>query len=101
MIGDCEIMIDVLLLVLLPEMSRAERAGRAKKTNNSHRPALRRRCRGGGGAIGRSSIVEGKSLVYCTFLLISCQPRLGTRPGGLGETQAVTDIKLEAMILYR
>ncbi len=32
----------------------------------------------------------GKGLVYCVFPLISCQPRLGTRPGGLGETQAVT-----------
>jgi hypothetical protein len=52
------------------------------------------------GAIGQSSIVatlEAKSLVYCAFQvplrLISCQPaqpRLGTRPGGLGETQAVT-----------
>jgi hypothetical protein len=46
------------------------------------------------GAIGRSSIVttlEGKSLVYCVFPLISCQPHLGTRPGGgLGETQIVT-----------
>jgi hypothetical protein len=41
MIGEREI--DVLLL---PEMSRAERAGRAKKTNDSHCPALRRRRRG-------------------------------------------------------
>jgi hypothetical protein len=51
--------------------------------------------RGGAIRVGRSSIVaalEGKSQVYCAFPLISCQPRLGTvtRPGGLGETQAVT-----------
>ncbi len=37
---------------LLPEMSRAELARRAKKTNNSHSRALRRR----GGAIERSSL---------------------------------------------
>ncbi len=46
-----------------------------------------------GGAIGRSSIVatlEGKSLVYCVFPLISCQPRHWMLPCGLGETQAVT-----------
>jgi hypothetical protein len=43
MIGEREIMIYVLLP---PEMSRAERAGRAKKMNNSHCPALRRRRRG-------------------------------------------------------
>jgi hypothetical protein len=36
------------------------------------------------GYIGR-----GKS-VYCAFQLISCQPRLWTRPRGLGENQAVT-----------
>ncbi len=41
-----EIMIDVLLQVLLPEMSRAERACRAKKMNNSHCPALWWRRRG-------------------------------------------------------
>jgi hypothetical protein len=96
MIGEREIMVNVLLL---PEMSRAERAGRAKKMKCSHCPALRRRrrCKAApplqGGAIGRSSIVatlQRKSLVYCAFQLISCQPRLGTRPGGLGETQTVT-----------
>jgi hypothetical protein len=43
MIGEREIMIDVLLL---PEMSRAERAWRANKMNNAHCPALRRRRRG-------------------------------------------------------
>jgi hypothetical protein len=43
-----------------------------------------------GGAIWRSSTVatlEGKSLVYCAYPPISCQPRLGTRPSGLGESQ--------------
>jgi hypothetical protein len=32
------------------------------------------------------------TLLMCAFLLISCQPRLrvGTRPGGLGVTQAAT-----------
>ncbi len=91
MIGEREIMIDVLLL---PEMSRAERAGRAKKNEqfplSCPQAALPRR----GSAIGRHSIVatlEGNSLVYCTFQLISCQPRLGTLPSGLGETQAVTE----------
>ncbi len=56
--------------------------------NNSHCPALRRRRRGEQhrGYIGRE-----KSLYYA-FRLISCQPRLGTRPGGLqvGKLQAVT-----------
>ncbi len=56
-----------------------------------------------GGAIGRSSIVatlEWKSLVYCAFPLTSCQPRLrvGTRPGGLGETQAVTGANLNMIL---
>ncbi len=32
--------------------------------------------------------LEGKSLVYCAFPLISCQPRPGTRPSGLVESQA-------------
>jgi hypothetical protein len=72
MIGECEIMIDVLLL---PEMSRAERAGQAKK--NEHFPLS---CPQAalpllGCTIGRSSIVatlEGESLVYCKFPLISC-----------------------------
>ncbi len=59
MIGEREIMIDVLLL---PEMSRAERAGRAKKLNNSHCPALRRRRRGEAAPSGRCSFV---ATLYC------------------------------------
>jgi hypothetical protein len=46
-----------------------------------------------GGSIGRSSIVatlEGGKSVYYAVWLISCLPRPGTRPGGLGEIQAVT-----------
>ncbi len=87
MIGDREI--DVLLL---PEMSRAERAGRAKKNEqfSLFRPQAAPPRRGS--AIGRSSILAtlaGKS-VYNWIQLISCQPRLGTRPGGLEEAQAVT-----------
>ncbi len=37
----------------------------------------------------RGNIGREKSLYYA-FRLISCQPRLGTRPGGLGKLQAVT-----------
>jgi hypothetical protein len=47
-----------------------------------------------GSTIGRSCIVatlEGKSLVCCVFPIISCQPRLRTLPGWLGETQAATE----------
>ncbi len=72
MIGEREIMIDVLLL---PEMSR------------------------GGGAIGRSIIVstlEGKS--HCITPL-GLYPRLGTRPGGLGKLQAV-DLSCSGMCRY-
>ncbi len=80
---------------VLPEMSRAERAasGRAKTMNNPHCPALRRRRRGEAASSGEAALWlhwKGKSLVYCACPLISRQPRLGTRPGGLGETQAVT-----------
>ncbi len=44
------------------------------------------------GHAGRVTVdSEGKVLVYYWIQLISGQPRLGTRPGGLpGETQAVT-----------
>jgi hypothetical protein len=80
-------------------MSRAERAGRAKKMNNSHCPALMRRRRGEAAPSGEAAswlsdrdIGREKSLpVYYAFRLISCQPRLGTRPGGLGKLQAVTN----------
>jgi hypothetical protein len=40
----------------------------------------------------RGYIGMEKSLYYA-FQLISCQPRLGTRPGGLGEIQAVTVLR--------
>jgi hypothetical protein len=82
MIGEHEI--DVLLL---PEMSRAERAGRAKKTNNSHCHALRRR----GSAIGRSSTgivaalpVEGKSLCITPFGLYPASRVSGRGPAARG-----------------
>ncbi len=77
-------------------MSRAERAGRAKKTNNSHCPALRRRRRGEaapprrGGAIGRSSIVatlEGKSLCIAPFGCYPASRVSGRGPAGLGKSK--------------
>jgi hypothetical protein len=49
--------------------------------------------RGGAIRVERSSTVEGKVVVYNWIQPISGQPHLGTprrRPGGLGETQAVT-----------
>ena len=83
MTGEREI--DVLLL---PEMSRAERAGRAKK--NEHFPlscpqAARPQR---GGAIGRSSIVatlEGKSLSITPFGLYPAGRVSGRGPAGLGK----------------
>jgi hypothetical protein len=118
-IGEREIMIDVLPL---PEMSCAERAaGRAKQTDNFHCPAAlrrRRRHRGdseapgprrrGAGlrhrakpeqlSIAGVATLEGGSLFYCAFPLLSCQQHLGTRPGGLAETpgQAVTVLRVPA-----
>jgi hypothetical protein len=71
-------MIDVLLL---PEMSRAERAGRAKKMNNAHDcPAPRRRRLGEAAPSGEAASWlhwKGKVSLYYAFRLISCQPRLG------------------------
>ncbi len=82
MIGEREIMIDVLL----PEMSRAKRARQAKKMTNSHCPALRRRRRGEAAPSGEAaSWLHWKGKVS-----VLCQPRLGTRPGGLGKLRAVT-----------
>jgi hypothetical protein len=89
MIGELEIMIDVLLLL---EMSRAKQAGERKKwtipivlpsgsTAAARLSHLAKQHRG---------YIEGKSLVYCAFRLICCQQCLGMLPGGLGETQAVT-----------
>jgi hypothetical protein len=85
MFGEREIMIDHNFL---PEMSRAERAGRANKRSipivlplgGGAAARRRHRAKQHRGYIGRE-----KSVSYA-FLLISCQPR----PGGLGETQAVT-----------
>jgi hypothetical protein len=84
-----EIMMDVLLL---PEMSRAERAaGRAKKTNNSHCRALRRRCRGEAAPSGEAASRLNWKGKVTVLRLSACQPpRLGTRPGGLGKLQALT-----------
>jgi hypothetical protein len=91
MIGEREI--DVLLL---PEMSRAERAGQAKKMNNSYCRALRRP----GAAAARRRhrakqhrgyiVIGREKSLYYAFRLISCQPRPGMLPGRLGEIQAVT-----------
>jgi hypothetical protein len=72
-------------------MSRAERAGQVKKMNNSHCPALRRRRRGEAAPLGEAASWLGREKsLYSAFWLISCQPRLGTRPGWLGKLQAVT-----------
>jgi hypothetical protein len=86
-IGEREIMIDVLLL---PEMSRAERAGRAKKMNNSHCPALRRRRRGEAAPWGEAASWlhwKGKVLSIVCFLLYpaSCVSKSGHGPAGLGK----------------
>jgi hypothetical protein len=94
MIGEREIMIDVLLL---PAMSRAERApgraGRAKKMNNSHWRALRRRHRGEAALSGEAASWlhwKGKVWFIARFRILPA----ASRPGGLGdsETQAVTEI---------
>ncbi len=83
MIGEREI--DVLLL---PEMSRAERARRAKKNEqfplSCPQAAPPRR----GGAIGRSSSVatlEGKSLCITGFSLYPASRVSGRGPAGLGK----------------
>ncbi len=82
MIGEREV--DVLLL---PEMmSRTERAGRAKKTNDSHCRAIRRR----GIAIRRSSIVatlEGESLCITPFGLYPASRVSGRGPADLGKLE--------------
>ncbi len=91
-IGEREIMIDVLLL---PEMSRAERAGRAKNLmvmnlNNSHCPALRRRRRGEAAPWGEAASWlhwKGKVLSIARFLLYPASrvSKSGRGPAGLGK----------------
>jgi hypothetical protein len=69
-----------------------------KKMNDSHCPALRRRRRcqpeceaaPSGEAASESWLIGREKSLYYAFRLISCQPRLGTRPGGLGKLQADT-----------
>ncbi len=88
MIGEREIMIDVLLL---PEMSRAEQAGRAKKNEQFPLSCPQAEQPRRGGAIRRSSIVatlEGKSL--CITLYPASRVS-GHGPEALGKLQAVTD----------
>ncbi len=91
MIGERKIMIDVLLL---PEMSRAERAGQAKKNEqfplSCPQAAPPRR----GGAIGQSSIVatlEGEKSLYlkCNtpFCLYPASRVSGHGPAVLGNSQ--------------
>jgi hypothetical protein len=84
MIGEREIMIDD---IFLPEMSRAERAGRAKKKINSHCHALRRRRRGEAAPSGEAASWlhwKGKVCVLC----LSAYPASrvsGRGPAGLGK----------------
>jgi hypothetical protein len=85
MIGEREIMINVLLL---PEMSRAERAGRAKKTNNSHCPALKRRCRGEAAPSGEAASWlhwKGKVRFIARFRSYPASRVSGRGPAGLGK----------------
>ena len=100
MIGEREIMIDVLLL---PEMSlsRAGRDSGGRATRSKEKRTIPIVLPSGGAAAARRRhrakqrrgyIGREKSLYYA-FRLISCQPRLGTRPGGLGKLQAVTVLK--------
>jgi hypothetical protein len=87
MIGEREIMIDVFLL---PEMSRAEQAGRARKNEqfplSCPQAAPPRR----GGAIGRSSIVatlEEKSLCITPSCLYPASRVSGHDPVSLGNSK--------------
>jgi hypothetical protein len=85
MIGERETMIDVLLL---PEMSRAERTGRAKNMNNSHRPALRRRRRGEAAPSGEAASWlhwKGKVWSIARFLSYPASSISGRSPAGLGK----------------
>ena len=85
MIEEREIMIDALLL---PEMSRAERAGRAKKMNNSHCPALRLRRRGEAAPSGEAASWlhwNGKFWSIARFLLYPASRVSGRGPAGLGK----------------
>ncbi len=61
--------------------------------DNSHCPAIRRRRRAARlrhRAKQHSGYIGREMSVSYAFRLISCQQRLGTRPSGLGEIQAVT-----------
>jgi hypothetical protein len=95
MIGEREFVIDVLLL---PEMSRAERAGRAKKMNNSHCPVLRwrRRCKAApSGRFWRSIIVatlKGKVWSIARFRLYPASRVSGLGPAGLGKPKLLLDL---------
>jgi hypothetical protein len=56
-----------------------------------------------GSTIRRSCIVatlEGKSLVYCMLPLISCQPRLGKRPAGLGKPKLLLKLLLLLIVSH-
>jgi hypothetical protein len=82
MVGEREIMINVLLL---PEMSRAERAGREKKTNNSHCPALRRRRRGEAAPSGEAASClhwKGKVRFIARYRLYPASRVSGRGPAG-------------------
>jgi hypothetical protein len=85
MIGEREIMIDILLL---PEMSRAERARQAKKMNNSHFPALRLRSRCKAAPLGEAASWlhwKGKVSFIACFLLYPASRVPGRGPAGLGK----------------
>jgi hypothetical protein len=69
-------------------MSRAERAGRAKKMNNSHCPALRRRRRGEAAPSGEAASWlhwKGKVWFIARFRLYPASSVPGRGPAGLGK----------------
>ena len=92
MTGEREI--DVLLL---PEMSRAERAGRAKKNEQFPLSCPQAARPQRGGAIGRSSIVaplEGKSLCITPFGLYPAGRVSGRGPAGLGKPKLLLRLEI-------
>jgi hypothetical protein len=80
---------DGMYMVCTPEMSRAEQAGRAKKTNNSHCRALRpRRTRGEAAPSGEAASWlhwMGKVWFVAGFLLYPASRVSGRGPAGLGK----------------
>jgi hypothetical protein len=82
--------------MLTPQMSRAEQAGREKKMNNSLCPALGEPSLSGDAASWLHWKGKVTVLRLSAYHSISCMPRPGTRPGRLGEIQAVTTHRLNS-----